>query len=51
MKEQTRIAREIYSGQVQIYGNDELGQLASAVNNLSVRVEEAQNPRNQNEDG
>ncbi len=43
MKEQTiRIARGDYSGQVQIYGNDELGQLASAVNNLSVRVEEAQ---------
>ncbi|MCH5461807.1 cell wall metabolism sensor histidine kinase WalK [Lactobacillus sp. LC28-10] len=43
MKEQTqRIARGDYSGQVQVYGNDELGQLASAVNNLSVRVEEAQ---------
>lgn len=43
MKEQTqRIARGDYSGQVEIYGNDELGQLASAVNNLSVRVEEAQ---------
>nr|WP_089109826.1 cell wall metabolism sensor histidine kinase WalK [Secundilactobacillus mixtipabuli] len=43
MKEQTqRIARGDYSGQVKVYGNDELGQLASAVNNLSVRVEEAQ---------
>ncbi|WP_282803643.1 cell wall metabolism sensor histidine kinase WalK [Secundilactobacillus kimchicus] len=43
MKEQTmRIARGDYSGQVQVYGNDELGQLAIAVNNLSVRVEEAQ---------
>lgn len=43
MKEQTlRIARGDYSGQVKIYGNDELGQLAIAVNNLSVRVEEAQ---------
>ncbi|WP_281166414.1 HAMP domain-containing protein, partial [Liquorilactobacillus sicerae] len=31
-----------YSGQVQIYGQDELGQLAQAVNNLSIRVEEAQ---------
>lgn len=43
MKEQTlRIARGDYSGQVKIYGNDELGQLAIAVNNLSVRVEETQ---------
>ncbi len=31
-----------YSGQVKVLGNDELGQLAGAVNNLSVRVEEAQ---------
>uniref|UniRef100_UPI000559218B histidine kinase dimerization/phospho-acceptor domain-containing protein n=1 Tax=Liquorilactobacillus vini TaxID=238015 RepID=UPI000559218B len=43
MKKQTsRIARGDYSGQVQIYGQDELGQLAQAVNNLSIRVEEAQ---------
>lgn len=43
MKKQTaRIARGDYSGQVRIYGRDELGQLAQAVNNLSVRVEEAQ---------
>ncbi|WP_143463761.1 cell wall metabolism sensor histidine kinase WalK [Levilactobacillus enshiensis] len=43
MKKQTlRIARGDYSGHVHVYGNDELGQLASAVNNLSVRVEEAQ---------
>ncbi|KRM59937.1 hypothetical protein C5L31_000054 [Secundilactobacillus malefermentans] len=43
MKKQTlRIARGDYSGQVHVYGNDELGQLAGAVNNLSVRVEEAQ---------
>lgn len=43
MKKQTsRIARGDYSGQVQVYGQDELGQLAQAVNNLSVRVEEAQ---------
>lgn len=42
MKKQTmRIARGDYSGQVHVYGNDELGQLASAVNNLSVRVEES----------
>ncbi|AQW21146.1 cell wall metabolism sensor histidine kinase WalK [Lentilactobacillus curieae] len=42
MKQQTlRIARGDYSGQVHVYGNDELGQLASAVNNLSVRVEES----------
>ncbi|WP_461240107.1 cell wall metabolism sensor histidine kinase WalK [Paucilactobacillus sp. N302-9] len=43
MKKQTmRIARGDFSGQVNVYGNDELGQLAGAVNNLSVRVEEAQ---------
>lgn len=37
-----QIARGDYSGQVQIYGDDELGQLAAAVNDLSVRVEESQ---------
>ena len=43
MKRQTtRIARGDYSGSVHVYGNDELGQLAMAVNNLSDRVEEAQ---------
>ncbi|WP_434520252.1 cell wall metabolism sensor histidine kinase WalK [Pediococcus sp. M21F004] len=43
MKKQTmRIARGDYSGHVHVYGKDELGQLASAVNNLSVRIEEAQ---------
>lgn len=43
MKKQTMlIARGDYSGHVHVYGKDELGQLASAVNNLSVRVEEAQ---------
>jgi two-component system sensor histidine kinase VicK len=43
MRKQTiRIARGDFSGQVHVYGNDELGQLAGAVNNLSVRVEEAQ---------
>lgn len=43
MRKQTlRIARGDYSGQVKVLGNDELGQLAGAVNNLSVRVEEAQ---------
>lgn len=43
MRKQTlRIARGDYSGQVKVMGNDELGQLAGAVNNLSVRVEEAQ---------
>ncbi|KRN32146.1 two component sensor kinase [Liquorilactobacillus mali] len=41
-KQTTRIARGDYSGQVKIYGSDELGQLAQAVNNLSVRIEEAQ---------
>lgn len=39
---QTRlIADGDYSGQVKIYGNDELGQLAQAVNVLSDRVEES----------
>ncbi|ANZ69526.1 cell wall metabolism sensor histidine kinase WalK [Pediococcus claussenii] len=43
MRQRTmQIARGDYSGHVQIYGDDELGQLAEAVNNLSVRVEEAQ---------
>lgn len=43
MKKQTsRIARGDYSGRVEVYGQDELGQLAQAVNNLSMRVEEAQ---------
>ncbi|MHC9537509.1 cell wall metabolism sensor histidine kinase WalK [Dellaglioa sp. BT-FLS60] len=43
MKKQTiRISRGDYSGKVHVYSNDELGQLADAVNNLSVRVEEAQ---------
>ena len=43
MKKQTaRIAKGDYSGQVHVYGKDELGQLAEAVNNLSVRVEESQ---------
>lgn len=43
MRKQTmRIARGDYSGRVQVMGNDELGQLAGAINNLSVRIEEAQ---------
>lgn len=31
-----------YSGQVKIYGEDELGQLSLAINDLSIKVEEAQ---------
>lgn len=43
MRQRTiQIARGDYSGQVQIYGDDELGQLAEVVNELSVRVEESQ---------
>lgn len=43
MRQQTmRIARGYFSGQVRVTNNDELGQLAGAVNNLSVRVEESQ---------
>lgn len=41
-KQAIRMSRGDYSGQVRVYGQDELGQLAIAVNNLSVRVEEAQ---------
>lgn len=41
-KQTLRIARGDFFGQVRVMGNDELGQLAGAVNNLSVRVEEAQ---------
>lgn len=41
-KQAIQMARGDYSGQVRIYGQDELGQLAIAVNNLSVRVEQAQ---------
>ncbi|WP_338208614.1 cell wall metabolism sensor histidine kinase WalK [Lactiplantibacillus paraxiangfangensis] len=43
MKQQTqRIARGDYAGQVRVYSDDELGQLARAINNLSIRVEESQ---------
>lgn len=43
MKRQTlQIAHGDYSGHVQIHGQDELGQLAEAVNNLSVKVRESQ---------
>ncbi|MBN7274391.1 cell wall metabolism sensor histidine kinase WalK [Ligilactobacillus pobuzihii] len=42
MKRQTeKIADGNYSGHVHVYGDDELGELAQAVNNLSVRVEES----------
>lgn len=37
-----RIADGDYSGQVKVYANDELGQLAKAFNTLGVRVERAQ---------
>jgi len=43
MRQQTqRIARGDYAGQVRVYSDDELGQLAGAINNLSIRVEESQ---------
>ena len=43
MRKQTlRIARGDYTGRVAVMGNDELGQLAGAIKNLSVRVEESQ---------
>lgn len=41
-KQAIRMASGDYSGQVRVYSHDELGQLAMAVNNLSVKVEEAQ---------
>lgn len=37
-----RIADGDYSGQVKVYANDELGQLAKAFNTLGVRIERAQ---------
>ncbi|MTD41681.1 cell wall metabolism sensor histidine kinase WalK [Erwinia sp. CPCC 100877] len=43
MKEQAlRIAKGDYTGKVQVYGKDELGQLAETFNQLSERIEEAQ---------
>ena len=43
MKKQTlQIAHGDYSGHVHVYGQDELGQLAMAVNNLSVKIRESQ---------
>ena len=43
MRKQTiQIAHGDYSGRVHVYGQDELGQLAEAVNNLSVKVRESQ---------
>lgn len=42
MKRQTeKIADGNYSGHVHVYGDDEVGELAQAVNNLSVRAEES----------
>lgn len=43
MREQAlRIAKGDYSGKVKVYGKDELGQLAETFNQLSERIEEAQ---------
>lgn len=43
MKHQTeRIADGNYTGEVKIYGDDELGQLGQAINDLSTKVKEAQ---------
>ena len=41
-KHTLRIARGDFSGRVKVNGNDELGQLSAAINNLSIRVEESQ---------
>lgn len=43
MREQAiRIARGDYAGKVEVHGKDELGQLAETFNQLSERIEEAQ---------
>ncbi|MCF6515582.1 cell wall metabolism sensor histidine kinase WalK [Lactobacillus sp. S2-2] len=43
MRRQTlKISQGDYSGHVDIYGNDELDQLANEINNLSFRIEESQ---------
>ena len=43
MKQQTeQIAEGNYTGEVMIYGDDELGQLGQAINDLSVKIKEAQ---------
>ncbi|WP_086313536.1 sensory box histidine kinase VicK [Enterococcus sp. 7F3_DIV0205] len=43
MREQAlRIAKGDYTGKVKVYGKDELGQLAETFNQLSERIEEAQ---------
>ncbi|GLB46250.1 PAS domain-containing sensor histidine kinase [Philodulcilactobacillus myokoensis] len=43
MKKQTQqIARGDYSGHVDIYGDDELGDLADSINTLSYKIEESQ---------
>lgn len=41
-KQAIRIADGDFSGEVKIYGQDELGQLAVAINDLSTKVEEGQ---------
>lgn len=44
MKDQTeQIAEGNYSGEVQVFSKDEIGELAQTINYLSVRVREAQN--------
>lgn len=43
MKKQTeQIAEGNYTGEVKIYGDDELGQLGQAINDLSIKIKEAQ---------
>ncbi|MDE1548490.1 cell wall metabolism sensor histidine kinase WalK [Jeotgalibaca caeni] len=43
MRSQTmNIAQGDYSGKVRIYGNDELGELAETINDLSLKVKDAQ---------
>lgn len=41
-KQAIRVAQGDYSGKVKVYGRDELGQLSETLNELSERIEEAQ---------
>lgn len=48
-KQAIQMARGDYSGQVKIYGQDELGQLAIAVNNLSVGLKRRKKRQSRND--
>lgn len=44
-KQAIRVAQGDYSGKVKVYGQDELGQLGETLNELSERIEEAQDSK------